>query len=40
MSEGYTGTLSGRSAAFPNLRAKQSHDDTRELDETGTVTQD
>lgn len=40
MSEGYTGILSGRSAAFPNLCARQSHDDKRELDGTATGTQD
>jgi hypothetical protein len=40
MSDGYRRTLFGRSAAFPNRYARQSHDDTRELDGTRTVTQD
>ncbi|MFE4869276.1 hypothetical protein [Streptomyces sp. NPDC056682] len=39
MSDGYLRILFGRSAAFPNRRARQSHDDTRELDGSGTVTQ-
>jgi hypothetical protein len=40
MSDGYRRALSGRSAAFPNRCARQSHSDTRELDGTGTGAQD
>ncbi|WP_240805689.1 hypothetical protein [Streptomyces sp. A1547] len=32
MSDGYRRTRPGRSAAFPNRCASQSHNDTRELD--------